>query len=253
VDQGVQQPLVVALVQADGRLVQHIHHAHQPGADLAGEPDALRLAAGERFGAAAESQVVETDVHQKAQPVTNLLDDLAGNLALAAGQLELLEELQRLADRQRVDFGQAAVGDKHVAGGLVEPRALAIGARLLAEVTGQLLANHVRLGLAVAPLQIGEHALAGVPAALHVAARVDVADLDRLAAAAVEDDVTDVLRQRLERRLDIEAVVLGEAGDHLEVIQVAPVPAPHGAGRQAELRLRDYPLGIEELLHPQAV
>ena len=42
------EPRVVALVQADGRLVEDVEHAHQSGADLRGEPDALRLAAGQR-------------------------------------------------------------------------------------------------------------------------------------------------------------------------------------------------------------
>ena len=39
--QRIQQPVVIALVQADGWLVQHIHHAGQAGADLAGQADAL--------------------------------------------------------------------------------------------------------------------------------------------------------------------------------------------------------------------
>ena len=43
--QRVEQPGIVALVQADRRLVQHVEHAGQPGADLRGEPDALALAA----------------------------------------------------------------------------------------------------------------------------------------------------------------------------------------------------------------
>ena len=43
-----QQPVVVALVQADARLVEHVEHARQARADLAGEPDALRLAARQR-------------------------------------------------------------------------------------------------------------------------------------------------------------------------------------------------------------
>ena len=47
-DQRVDEPLVVALVQADRRLVEHVQHADEPAADLAREPDALRLAAGER-------------------------------------------------------------------------------------------------------------------------------------------------------------------------------------------------------------
>ena len=39
------EPRVVALVQPDRRLVEDVQHAHEAGADLRGEPDALRLAA----------------------------------------------------------------------------------------------------------------------------------------------------------------------------------------------------------------
>ncbi len=44
--EGGEQALVIALVQADGGLVQHIDHAGKAGADLRGEADALRFAAG---------------------------------------------------------------------------------------------------------------------------------------------------------------------------------------------------------------
>ena len=47
-DQGVDEPAVVALVQTDRRLVEHVQHAHQSRADLGGQPDALGLAAGQR-------------------------------------------------------------------------------------------------------------------------------------------------------------------------------------------------------------
>ncbi len=43
-----QQPVVVALVQADGGLVQHVEHARQARADLAGEADALAFPARQR-------------------------------------------------------------------------------------------------------------------------------------------------------------------------------------------------------------
>ena len=46
----VDQPAVVALVQADRRLVEHVQRADETGADLRRQPDALRLAAGERAG-----------------------------------------------------------------------------------------------------------------------------------------------------------------------------------------------------------
>ncbi|CAH0326741.1 hypothetical protein SRABI106_04759 [Rahnella aquatilis] len=49
VDQGFQQTLVVALMQADRRLIQHVHHAHQTGTNLARQTDTLGFAAGQRF------------------------------------------------------------------------------------------------------------------------------------------------------------------------------------------------------------
>ena len=50
--QRFEQPRVVALVQADRRLVEHVEHAGEARADLRGQPDALALAAGQRAGAA---------------------------------------------------------------------------------------------------------------------------------------------------------------------------------------------------------
>ncbi|CAB5028847.1 unannotated protein [freshwater metagenome] len=46
--QRLDEPGVVALVQPDRRFVEHVQHAHETAADLRREPDALRLAAGER-------------------------------------------------------------------------------------------------------------------------------------------------------------------------------------------------------------
>ena len=87
--QRVEQALVVALVQADRGLVEDVHDADEPGADLAREADALRLAAGERLGAAVERQVVEADVDQEPEPVGDLLDDLGRDLLAPALQREV--------------------------------------------------------------------------------------------------------------------------------------------------------------------
>ena len=43
--QGLDQAVIVALVQADGRLIQHVQHTGQARPDLGGQPDALRLTA----------------------------------------------------------------------------------------------------------------------------------------------------------------------------------------------------------------
>ena len=59
--QGGQQLLVIARVQADGRLVQDVKHAAEIGAELRRQPDALAFAAGKRRHAATQLQVAEAN------------------------------------------------------------------------------------------------------------------------------------------------------------------------------------------------
>jgi hypothetical protein len=73
--EALQQAGVVALVQADAGLVQDVEHAGEARADLAGQADALALAAGERAGAARQRQVVQAHVVQEAEAVADLLED----------------------------------------------------------------------------------------------------------------------------------------------------------------------------------
>ena len=80
--QRLQQPRIVALVQADRGLVQHVEHAGQPRADLRGEADALAFAAGEGAGGARQGQVVQADVEQERQPLADFLQHPRGDLVL---------------------------------------------------------------------------------------------------------------------------------------------------------------------------
>ncbi len=50
--QGFDQPVIVALMQSDGRFVQDVEHSHQTGPDLGGQPDALRFPTGQAAGGA---------------------------------------------------------------------------------------------------------------------------------------------------------------------------------------------------------
>ena len=95
------QPLAVARVQADRRLVEDVERVDQRGADRAGQVDARQLAAGERARLAVERQVVEADGEQVAQPVADLGQDEVGDLLLAS-----LREPQAGEERRRV-------GDAH--------------------------------------------------------------------------------------------------------------------------------------------
>ncbi len=86
--EGADQALVVPLVQPDGRLVEHVEHADQAAADLAGQPDPLGLAAGQGGGRAGQGQVVEPDVEQELHPLLHLAEDPVGDQVVPVGQLE---------------------------------------------------------------------------------------------------------------------------------------------------------------------
>ena len=140
--EGDQQPVVVAGVQADRRLVEDVEHAHQPRADLAGQSDALRFAAGERRRRAVERQVVQADVDQEHQPGPDLLEQLLGDRPRDGVERHDALGLpvvgrpfgQSIEERATSPMGSppsstrrlAADGDGPGAG--VEPRAPAIGA-----------------------------------------------------------------------------------------------------------------------------
>ena len=103
----VEQLAVVALVQADRWLVQDIHHADQPGADLRGQPDALGLATRKRRRRAIERQVVQAHVEQEAEPVADFFQNFAGH-----GQLIIAQTLglRHAVQRFRIDLPVPAVG-----------------------------------------------------------------------------------------------------------------------------------------------
>ena len=85
-----EQSRVIALVQADRRLVEHIEHAGEAGADLRGEPDALALAAGQRAGRARQREIIEPDIDQELQPLADLLEHAHADFILLG--IELLRE-----------------------------------------------------------------------------------------------------------------------------------------------------------------
>src|SRR5690606_10707 len=193
VDQRVQEPLVVALMEPDRRLVEDVHHADEPRADLAREPNALSLAARERIGASVERQVAEPDVDEEPDPVRDLGDDFLRDLAAPAADLEVREELEGVRDGERADLGQSFVRDEHVPCRAVQASAAAARARLHALVLRELLADRARLGLLVAPLHVGDHAFEAMAGAILAAALVLEDEDDLLVAATFEQDLADRL------------------------------------------------------------
>ena len=94
----IEQPIVIARVQSDGRLVQNVQHAAQLRADLRGQTDALRFAARERGGGTRQAQIVEADRGEELQAIADLFDHAAGDLLLALVQLPGFDGGERAID-----------------------------------------------------------------------------------------------------------------------------------------------------------
>ncbi len=260
--QGFDQAVVVALVQADGRFVEHVHDAGQARADLAGQADALGLAAGQGVGAPVQGQVAQAHVDQEVQPGADFLDDAVGDLAPRAVRRPVEEPLPAVGQRQGFDFIQGAAAPLAGAGILADEDVAGLGAQAGAPAfrtedqmaqPAELLAHGAGMRFAPAPFQVGDDALEGVPLQGGDAALAQVLEGDLLAVGAVQDVMAHVRIQRLEGRVQVEAVVPRQAGHHGVAEGVAAVPAVDGAGGQAQLGEGDDARRVEGFHLAQAV
>ena len=185
-----QQPLIVALMQADRGLVQHVQHARQARADLRGEPDALAFAARQRAGGARQRQIFQPDIVEECEPRADFLQHARRDFLLLGVELlvERREPVVGGADRKLADLADMQARDLHAQRFGLQPVAVAHFARAFGLVALQLLADPGRIGLLVAPLHVGDDAferLLDVVAAQPVV----VGELDLLLARAEQDDV----------------------------------------------------------------
>ena len=98
--QRAEEPVVVALMQPDARLVQNIQDARQPAPNLGCKPDALRLAAGKRAAFAVEGEIAEADFEEEIQPSQNLARDFGDDEFLLLAQHKMRHEIARPGDRE---------------------------------------------------------------------------------------------------------------------------------------------------------
>ena len=252
---GVQQHVVVPLVQTDGRLVQNIEHPHEGGADLGGQADALALAAGQGGGSPAQSEVLEPHTLEEAKAVLDLLEDAVGDEVLLGGELQAVHEGQGVVHRLAAEGVDADTPHRDGQGLLPQALAAAVGAGPLSHALLQIPAHGVALGLPVAALQVVDHALEGLHQGALAVLPV-VGQLELLPLGAVEDHVHDLLRQFLHRGGELEAVFLGEglkvhAGDGV-TLDVVPAGGGDGALQDGELPVGDDEVGIHLELGAQA-
>ncbi len=225
--QGVQQDAVVARMQADGGLVEHVAHALQPAAELGGQADALGLAAAQGGGGAVQRQVAQAHVLQEAQAAFDLGHHVAGDGGLAAVEPELLDPAPRLGHRQRGQLGDAALAEAHGQGHRVQARAVAAAAGGV----GQVLDLGLGEAALAAAVLVGDAVVQG----LALLTAQGQAGADAVGAPAVLAVVGEEPRVGLgEAAAALRAGALG--GEDLELADARRGPAAGQRGLQAVQR-----------------
>src|SRR5262249_17944450 len=123
--------------------IEDVEDAGQAAADLTGEADALRLAAGQGRSLAAERQVIESDIDEKLQAIFHLAQQLAGHLLPGGRQGQGPKQLYGLPERCGAQVaegeGRAVRPEGEADRGGVGPQA-----RAVAGVAGDLVDEMVK-------------------------------------------------------------------------------------------------------------
>ena len=220
-EQRLDEAVVVALVQADAGLVEHVQHSGEAGADLGGQPDALSLSPGQRAGGAGQIQVGESDLDEELQARPDLPQHGDGDFRLARRQFELVDERERVDEAEFADVGDAAAVHRDGEHLRLEPLAVADRAVDLAQVVRVALPGRIGLGLEVFAFDVGDDAfeprrVLDLPAVPVLPAH------GHREVVAVQDGFLDVLGQLGPRRRQREVEVGGETLEQpLEVVEQA--------------------------------
>ena len=198
-------------MQADRRLVQDIGDADQPGADLRGKPDALRLAARQRRGAARKRKIVQPHVVEKRDAGADLLKNLRADPKLLACQagIHLRHHLLQVSDRERRHLIDVPAVDGHRQRALLQPLA-ATGLAGRDAHEGLIHRLHgLAEGLTVPALHIPDQPLERhiVGALAPLAA---VTHLDLAALCPIDQDIMNLSRIVAKRRIHAEMVLPGQ-------------------------------------------
>ena len=85
--EGIQQFIIISLMQADTWLIQDIAYTHKSGSDLGCQTDSLCLSAGKSTCCPGKRQIVQSHIDQEADSCTDLLKHLAADQHLLLCEL----------------------------------------------------------------------------------------------------------------------------------------------------------------------
>jgi hypothetical protein len=245
------QTRVVARMQPDRRLVEHVEHADQARADLGREPEALPFPARQRECRAVERQVAEPDFGEKAQPGDDLCEQPSRHLALVPRQGDLAEECERVPHRESRRLDDRAPADGDVPRLRPQARPLARRAGPGGEIRREVLLLARVERLAAALLEETHDPLEGSRNREALAAAL-VRELDFARSRAPQDRLARFGGEVAERRVEIEAEGAAERGEHGEMVgRGLASPRRDRALAERQPLVGDDQIGVEAGVDPE--
>ena len=174
------QTVVVALVQSDGWLIQHIHDAGQTTTNLGSQPDALGFTAGQGFRTPIQRQIVQSDIVQEMQTRDDFVDDPFCDIFFRAGQRQVLEIGQRFVQRQTGQFVNGmfllSLTDHDETRFGLETRTMACRTDPFVDEFGKVFSHCHGVGFTIAAFQIVQDAFKAVFAYPRTAVAVQIGE-----------------------------------------------------------------------------
>ena len=197
--------IVIPLVQPDTRLVQNICHSHQPGSNLCCQPDPLCLSPGEGCRSAGKTEIIQSDVHKKTQPGTDLFQYQPPNLLLPPGQFQSIHKFLEIQYGKLADICDVLVPHRHRQRFLFQSFASTRMAWRDLHKALVLLLCHLRTSLPVSFLNIIQYPLKGD--IVNTAAMPPrIVYLNTAPLCAMPDNVMNLSRIILKRRVQRESI-----------------------------------------------
>ena len=250
--EGGDQPVGVAGMETDRRLVEHVEHARQAAAHLRRQPDPLEFAPREAPRRPGHVEILKTHVDEKRHPREQLPQEIAGDFFFVRRECNRLQLRLQFAQRHPAPDVEFAAPERDGAGHVGKPATAALAA--------WHLAHH---GVNLAPQ--GSHEpgrlLAGVFQALELVGKPGTAagdaprprDFDPLVAGALEEHPLLQSRELRQRHVDRQARGRAEGLEHraADLAAVFPVetrPEVERPGAERKRRIADQ----RRMLHAHA-
>ena len=247
--QRIQQFVIVSLVQSDAGLIQDIAHSHQPGTDLSRQTDTLRLSARERRRRSGQGEIIQTDIHQEADPRLDFLQKLLSDELLLSGQGHGLQVFLQIPDGKIGHFVDILITDGHGKRLFLQSHALTFLTGGEAHEGFILLLHALGECLLVSALDIFQKSLEcrGVDAA---AALTLIIDIHLMPVRTMDQNLLHLLAVLTKGCLQIKAVLFSERtqnGVRKALGIHAGLPAGHGDRTLADAQrpVRDHQIYVE--------